>query len=163
MSRQCRITLCYCCIHAVCNLSQMSSMTEKKSMALLDASWDVARDSRGYNCKKTLSVYYDLVHPQHYKWYYGSRMILSKVSKLFGRKQPYNWQINVCKVLLLGLDCILIAATGAGKTLPFVMPLFINKTCHKMVIIISPLNELEYDQVSQCTPLLFSCCHKLDC
>jgi ATP-dependent helicase YprA (DUF1998 family) len=58
---------------------------------------------------------------------------------------PYPWQVNVAEAILLGLDCIVIAGTSAGKTMPFIMPLFVQP--HKIVVIISPLNSLEEDQV----------------
>jgi len=61
--------------------------------------------------------------------------------------EPYSWQLDVCKALLLGLDCIVIAGTGAGKTMPLIMPLLVDPTNKKMVIIISLLNALEHDQV----------------
>jgi len=61
--------------------------------------------------------------------------------------EPYSWQLDVCKALLLSLDCIVIAGTGAGKTMPFIMPLLVDPTNKKMVIIVSPLNALEHDQV----------------
>jgi ATP-dependent helicase YprA (DUF1998 family) len=57
----------------------------------------------------------------------------------------YEWQIDVSEALLLGLDCSVIAGTGAGKTMPFVMPLFVES--EKIMIVISPLNALEEDQV----------------
>jgi ATP-dependent helicase YprA (DUF1998 family) len=57
----------------------------------------------------------------------------------------HEWQIDMGEALLLGLDCSLIAGTGAGKTMPFVMPLFVESD--KIIIIISPLNALEVDQV----------------
>ena len=60
--------------------------------------------------------------------------------------EAYDWQLDVSEALLLGLDCTVIAGTGAGKTMPFVMPLFIQPK--KIVLIISPLNALEEDQVS---------------
>lgn len=58
---------------------------------------------------------------------------------------PYDWQIDVSEALLLGMDCTVIAGTGAGKSMPFVMPLFVET--NKVIIIISPLNALEMDQV----------------
>ncbi|KAF8723171.1 hypothetical protein AX14_009490 [Amanita brunnescens Koide BX004] len=61
--------------------------------------------------------------------------------------EAYEWQVNVSEALLLGLDCTVIAGTGAGKTMPFVMPLFIEPK--KVVLIISPLNALEEDQASR--------------
>ena len=58
----------------------------------------------------------------------------------------YNWQLDVAEALLLGLDCSVIAGTGAGKTTPFVLPLLVETK--KVVVVISPLNSLEEDQVS---------------
>ncbi|KAF8162176.1 hypothetical protein K438DRAFT_1618567 [Mycena galopus ATCC 62051] len=58
---------------------------------------------------------------------------------------PHDWQVDFAEALLLGLDCTLIAGTGSGKTMPFVMPLFVESD--KIIIIISPLNALEVDQV----------------
>ena len=60
--------------------------------------------------------------------------------------EPYDWQLDISEALILGLDCILIAETGAGKTMPFIMPLLVDDTKKKMVIVISPLNALETDQ-----------------
>jgi|ERR1700722_9666157 len=74
--------------------------------------------------------------------------ITQKFKEAFHGRDPYDWQINLCEALLLGLDCIAIAGTGAGKTMPFAMPLLVDKTQRKMVIVISPLNALENDQVS---------------
>ena len=64
----------------------------------------------------------------------------------FNNHEPYDWQLNVAEALVLGLDCSVIAGTGAGKTMPFVMPLFADPT--KQVLILSPLNALEEDQVA---------------
>jgi ATP-dependent helicase YprA (DUF1998 family) len=58
----------------------------------------------------------------------------------------HEWQVDMGEALHLGLDCSMIAGTGAGKTMPFVMPLFVDSD--KMIIIISPLNALEEDQAS---------------
>jgi hypothetical protein len=49
--------------------------------------------------------------------------------------------------LILGLDCIAIAGAGAGKTMPFAMPLLMDQNKGKVVVVISPLNELEFEQV----------------
>ena len=62
-------------------------------------------------------------------------------------KKPYDWQLNVTEALLLGLDCVVIAGTGAGKTMPFMMPLLMHPKKH--IIIISPLDTLEIDQVHE--------------
>ena len=75
-------------------------------------------------------------------------MIKKSVSEAFDGRDPFDWQTDVCEAILLGLDVILIAGTGAGKTLPFAMPLLVDQTKRKMAIVISPLNVLEHDQVS---------------
>ncbi len=74
-------------------------------------------------------------------------LIIHEVQKRCEGKIPYDWQLDVSEALLLGLDSIVIAGTGAGKTLPFVMPLLADKTNKKKVIIVSTLDELEADQV----------------
>ena len=56
--------------------------------------------------------------------------------------------INVTEAVLLGLDCFMIAGTGSRKTMPFAMPLLVDKTKKKMVRVIFPLNDMEDDQVS---------------
>ena len=48
---------------------------------------------------------------------------------------------------LLGILCLIIAGTGAGKTMLLVMPLLLDNTKKKMALIISSLNELEEEQV----------------
>lgn len=80
---------------------------------------------------------------------YDSTLIRTKISEEFeartGGKHPYDWQLNVAEALLLGLGCIVVASTGAGKTMPFIMPLLAEPM--KQVIIISPLDSLEHIQV----------------
>ena len=60
-------------------------------------------------------------------------------------KDPYEWQLDVTEAILLGLASVVIAGTGAGKTMPFMMPLLLDDK--KKVIIISPLKILQADQV----------------
>ncbi|KAF8871113.1 hypothetical protein BD779DRAFT_1398149, partial [Infundibulicybe gibba] len=81
---------------------------------------DSARGARGYDSTQTRSI----LHSE------------------FLRRNPglsaYEWQVDVAEallLLLLGLDCSVIAGTGAGKTSPFVMPLFIE--VEKVIVIIS--------------------------
>ncbi len=64
--------------------------------------------------------------------------------KMNGR-EPYKWQLDVGEALHMKLDTVVIAGTGAGKTLPFIIPIILGG----MVIIISPLNALQDDQVSK--------------
>jgi ATP-dependent helicase YprA (DUF1998 family) len=72
-----------------------------------------------------------------------------KISEEFKNRnndmEPYEWQLDVAEAIILGLDCTVIAGTGAGKTMPFVMPLF--AVSQKIIIGVYPLNSLEEDQV----------------
>ena len=77
--------------------------------------------------------------------------LVTAFKKAFNGLEPYDWQLDVTEALLLGLDCVVIAGTGSGKTMPFAMPLRVDKTKKKMVIVISPLNDLEEDQVNNLT------------
>jgi hypothetical protein len=60
--------------------------------------------------------------------------------------EPRAWQYDVPFATMRGIDCLMIAGTREGKTLTYVMPCFVcpNVT----VVIVSPLNALEIDQVS---------------
>jgi len=60
--------------------------------------------------------------------------------------RPHSWQLDADESFHLGLDCIILAGTGFGKTLPFVMPLMLDT--EKILLVISPLNTLEVDQVT---------------
>jgi superfamily II DNA helicase RecQ len=60
---------------------------------------------------------------------------------------PYEWQLDVGKAILLSTNVTVIAPTGAGKTIPFVLPLLLDNADGGMVLIISPLKELQSDQV----------------
>ncbi|KAN0091044.1 hypothetical protein V8E55_004610 [Tylopilus felleus] len=57
---------------------------------------------------------------------------------------PYPWQLDVA--FILGLDCTVIAGTGSGKTLPFLMPAMLHHD--GILMVLSPLNSLEEDQVA---------------
>jgi ATP-dependent helicase YprA (DUF1998 family) len=105
---------------------------EEKSASLLQNARDKALKSEGYNSTVT-----------------REKLATEFVQRTNGIL-PYPWQIDVTEAILLGLDCVVVAGTGAGKTMPFVMPLFVKPK--KIVIIISPLNALEEDQV----PMVFS-------
>ncbi|KDQ56801.1 hypothetical protein JAAARDRAFT_131803, partial [Jaapia argillacea MUCL 33604] len=63
-------------------------------------------------------------------------------------KSPYPWQLDVAEAFILGLDAVVIAGTGAGKTMPFIMPLLLKEWQNKTIGIISPLKALQRDQVS---------------
>ena len=56
----------------------------------------------------------------------GTRQMMSqRLQDTFDRNSPYAWQLDAAEALILRLDCIVIAETGAGKTIPFVLPLFL--------------------------------------
>jgi ATP-dependent helicase YprA (DUF1998 family) len=54
----------------------------------------------------------------------------------FGR-EPYSWQLAVSEAIALRLDCLCIAGTGAGKTIPFMAPSYSSPS--SMTLILSPL------------------------
>jgi ATP-dependent helicase YprA (DUF1998 family) len=64
-------------------------------------------------------------------------------------KTPYDWQVDVTEALILGLDSIVIAGTGSGKTMPFGMLALTDLSRKKMVLVISPLNALEHEQAER--------------
>ena len=79
---------------------------------------------------------------------YDSRQTGSTVTQLFqacSGNTPYDWQLDVTEAILLGLDSTVIAGTGSGKTIPFMLPLLAHP--EKTVIVISPLKVLQRDQV----------------
>ena len=63
---------------------------------------------------------------------------------LKGSHDPFPYQLDAAVAVATGRDTVLIAPTGAGKTLVLAMPLLYHKT--KVSIIISPLQALETDQ-----------------
>jgi ATP-dependent helicase YprA (DUF1998 family) len=75
-------------------------------------------------------------------------LVIEKFKMAFDGRSPYDWQVDVTEALLLERDVVVIASTGAGKTMPFCMPSLIDETKKKKVLIISPLNELEEEQAS---------------
>ncbi len=83
--------------------------------------------------------------PSHKPTEIRKRMSDACSEKSEGKIVPRKWQLDVAESLLLGIDCEVIAATGAGKTLPFVLPLLVRPDM--MIVILSPLDALELDQV----------------
>ncbi|KAI0639716.1 P-loop containing nucleoside triphosphate hydrolase protein [Trametes polyzona] len=62
---------------------------------------------------------------------------------------PRTEQLDLAECMLLGLDAVCIAGTGWGKTLPFVLPLLVPQSKRKIILVISPLNALEFDQAAR--------------
>ncbi|SJL12622.1 uncharacterized protein ARMOST_16051 [Armillaria ostoyae] len=84
--------------------------------------------------------------PEHHYDSVATRQRLqSTFSAKFG-KPAYDWQLDVAESLFLGLDTVLIAGTGAGKTMPFMMPLLLDSA--KKVLVISPL-KVQHDQAER--------------
>ncbi|KIM73718.1 hypothetical protein PILCRDRAFT_15010 [Piloderma croceum F 1598] len=78
---------------------------------------------------------------------YDSQRTRDELKQLFCERfgtDPFEWQLDMTEAILLGLDSVVIAGTGAGKTMPFMMPLLLDKA--KKVIIVSPLKVLQADQ-----------------
>jgi ATP-dependent helicase YprA (DUF1998 family) len=73
--------------------------------------------------------------------------IIKNFKDIFNGLEPYEWQLDVSEAILLGLDTTVIAGTGSGKTIPFILPLLATPASKKIVLIISPLKELQKDQV----------------
>ncbi|KAI0359013.1 P-loop containing nucleoside triphosphate hydrolase protein [Trametes cingulata] len=61
-------------------------------------------------------------------------------------QQPFAWQLDAAEAIVLGLDCVVVAGTGAGKTIPYILPLFLPEFRDKLMVIISPLKSLQQDQ-----------------
>ncbi|KAJ7745181.1 P-loop containing nucleoside triphosphate hydrolase protein [Mycena maculata] len=81
-----------------------------------------------------------------YDWQ-ATRRDLARIFEEEYKKPPYDWQIDVAEALLLGLDAVVIAGTGAGKTIPFMMPVLLHRD--KFVLVVSPLKVLQEDQASR--------------
>lgn len=69
----------------------------------------------------------------------------------FGQ-DPYEWQLDAAEAVILGLDTVVIAGTSSGKTIPFLLPLLLDKK--KKAIVISPLKVLQEEQVCEAYTLL---------
>ncbi|KAJ7207961.1 hypothetical protein GGX14DRAFT_365807, partial [Mycena pura] len=82
----------------------------------------------------------------HKKTKYDSAETCRELTRLFEErfKRPsYDWQINVSEAFVLGLDVVVIAGTGAGKT----MPLLLHP--EKYFLVISLLKVLQPDQAQR--------------
>ena len=97
--------------------------------SILEEAREAARSDNGYDSQAVRSV------------------IEQKFQDLYHGNRPYDWQLDVTEALILGRDCIAIAGTGSGKTMPFGMPFSHPSYRDRTVLILSPLNELEAEQV----------------
>ena len=112
---------------------------------------DQDADRKRHEARKTLSqnILQKAREEASKKVKYDSVKIRADLCRLFSEREshfsPREWQLDVAEALLLGIDTVVIAGTGSGKTIPFMLPLVLNR--EKMVLIISPLKVLQRDQV----------------
>ncbi|TDL30202.1 P-loop containing nucleoside triphosphate hydrolase protein [Rickenella mellea] len=71
-------------------------------------------------------------------------------------KPAYEWQLDVGEALCLGLDSLVLAGTGEGKSFPWLFPLLNDPSGEKKILVISPLNALEDDLARRFKALGFS-------
>ena len=81
---------------------------------------------------------------------YDSEKTRHELRTLFSERfgsgaEPYQWQLDVTEAIILGLDSVVIAGTGSGKTIPFMLPLLLRPD--KLALVLSPLKILQRDQV----------------
>lgn len=90
---------------------------------------------------------------------YDSDATRAELTKLFELacqgKSPFPWQLDITEALLLGLDCLLIAGTGAGKTMPMAMALLLPERKDNFIIVLSPLKDLQRDQVCPTSSIIY--------
>jgi ATP-dependent helicase YprA (DUF1998 family) len=80
---------------------------------------------------------------------HATREALTGAVKLtFNQNTPRDFQLDVAEALVLGLDAMLVAGTGSGKSLPWAMPLLLDEYKERACIVISPLKALQADHVS---------------
>ncbi|KAI1781915.1 P-loop containing nucleoside triphosphate hydrolase protein [Ganoderma leucocontextum] len=72
-----------------------------------------------------------------------------KFSACTDGKKPYEWQLDVAEAFLLGLDCVVIAGTGTGKTIPYLLPLLLPENAKRTISVVSPLKALQRDQAAR--------------
>ncbi|KAG9101097.1 hypothetical protein FS749_010280 [Ceratobasidium sp. UAMH 11750] len=58
--------------------------------------------------------------------------------------EPFEWQVDMAEALCKKRDVMCLASTGSGKTLPIVMPCFVDPRVR--VWVVSPLNYVEQQQ-----------------
>lgn len=111
--------------------SKAHSLARSRSVRLLEEARADAHEKRKYDSSAT-------------------RAKITAECKARTGLSPYAEQLDLAECMLLGVDAVTIAGTGWGKTLPFVLALFVPETKGKIVVVISPLNALEADQVRPC-------------
>lgn len=92
----------------------------QRSYANLDNARNTAMTTRGYNSSDT-------------------RKCMSEAFKSRTGKNARKWQLDAAEAMILGLDGSGISGTGSGKTIAYMLPLFLPQNHDRMLIVISPL------------------------
>lgn len=86
----------------------------------------------------------DLIHSNYSDQNYLKARLRESCEKRFSKFKPRDWQLDIACDMVQGKSGILLAGTGQGKSLPFILPGLITA---KTALVLSPLNALEEDQV----------------
>ncbi|KIO31919.1 hypothetical protein M407DRAFT_4811 [Tulasnella calospora MUT 4182] len=79
------------------------------------------------------------------KYHESLEHVTVKSQELLG-KTPFEWQAHASAAILSGIDCLVVAPTGGGKSLPMILPMLLKEK--GFVLILSPLNGLQISQAS---------------
>jgi len=71
----------------------------------------------------------------------------ARFTGVFG-SPAHDWQLDVAEAMEVGVHTVLLAGTGLGKTIPFILTAMLDPKAR--VLVISPLNSLQIEQV-RCT------------
>ncbi|TFY64233.1 hypothetical protein EVJ58_g2763 [Rhodofomes roseus] len=89
-----------------------------------------ATEERGYDSARTRRIMATQLH-----------------ARSNGKMTVREWQLNDAEAIVLGLDSSVIAGTGAGKTIPYMLPLLLPEFASKILVVVSPLKSLQRDQM----------------
>lgn len=120
----------------------MAPPRKRKRVKTVTVEFDMSSDEEDENSVNVVKILKEI----------DLRKRLEDATRAHTGHTPESWQTDVAVASITGRDCMLISPTGSGKTLSFVMPCFV---CPDVtVIIVSPLNALEENQVSDFPALL---------
>lgn len=108
---------------------------QKESYPGMDCNLKTESDSLAVSCPKEVEIGSD--------W---EVKVNSLLKKHFGHSSLKNFQKEALSAWLAHQDCLILAATGSGKSLCFQIPALLTG---KVVVVISPLISLMHDQCSK--------------
>ena len=97
-------------------------------------------DQRRHEARRALSqsILQNAREEANKKENYDSVRTRADLCKMFSEREsrfkPHDWQLDVAEALILGIDCVVIAGTGSGKTIPFMLPLLCNESRKKIML-----------------------------